>query len=267
VDYFARDTHYGEWGAPLLVCAPSSGFRGSVEVQHIATAQPYGRSLGFASDEQCSHSFGGTSASAPLVAGVVALMLQSRPALSWRDVQHVLALSAVRNDQAHSTWAQNGAGHWVSHAYGFGVVNASAAVSLARRWPLLSASDYRSVSAVTAADTDLDIAEHPLGAPLTVELTIDDSDALVVEFVELYLTVEHPRRGDLEIMLYSPVGTRSELALPHDDKNAHYDHWRFGTRLVLGESAAGRWRLTLNDMMPNQRTGRLLEAELRVWGH
>ena len=41
--------------------------------------------------------FGGTSASAPIVSGVVALMLQANPNLSWRDVKHILAKLAATN--------------------------------------------------------------------------------------------------------------------------------------------------------------------------
>ena len=32
----------------------------------------------------------GTSAAAPLAAGIVALMLEAAPQLTWRDVQHVV---------------------------------------------------------------------------------------------------------------------------------------------------------------------------------
>ncbi len=41
----------------------------------------------------CTTTFGGTSASAPMIAGVVAMMLQSNPRLSWKDVQDILVRS------------------------------------------------------------------------------------------------------------------------------------------------------------------------------
>ena len=41
--------------------------------------------------------FGGTSAAAPLVSGVIALMLEANPNLSWRDVQEILVRSARQN--------------------------------------------------------------------------------------------------------------------------------------------------------------------------
>ena len=36
---------------------------------------------------------GGTSASAPMVAGVVGLMLEAEPDLTWRDIQHIFRTS------------------------------------------------------------------------------------------------------------------------------------------------------------------------------
>ena len=37
----------------------------------------------------CTSSHTGTSASAPLAAGIVALCLEANPELTWRDVQHL----------------------------------------------------------------------------------------------------------------------------------------------------------------------------------
>jgi len=259
VDYFGKATFYGEWCPTVLVSAPSSSASGPENKQRIATAQPRGR-LGGA---DCASDFGGTSAAAPMIAGVVALLLEARPALGWRDVQHVLALSARRNDVAHTSWMQNGAGHWVSHAYGFGVANATAAALLASTWTLLPAERY--VSTITPDSTYDTIADGVLAPAHVVEFVVDDDG--IVEFVDLYLTVEHDRRGDLEVLLYSPSGLRNELALPHDDNSPHYDRWRFGSRMVLGETARGTWRLTIRDAVPNGKHGVLEEAELRVWVH
>lgn len=47
----------------------------------------------------CTDGHTGTSAAAPLAAGMVALMLQVRPCLSWRDVQHIIAFTATKVSQ------------------------------------------------------------------------------------------------------------------------------------------------------------------------
>lgn len=44
----------------------------------------------------CTKDHTGTSAAAPLAAGMVALMLQVRPCLTWRDVQHIIAFTATK---------------------------------------------------------------------------------------------------------------------------------------------------------------------------
>ena len=45
-------------------------------------------------DRGCTDGHTGTSAAAPLAAGMIALMLQARPCLTWRDVQYITALTA-----------------------------------------------------------------------------------------------------------------------------------------------------------------------------
>ena len=70
---------------------------------------------------------GGTSAAAPLVSGVIALRLEANPNLTMRDVEHILAKTAQRNDpngtdtEGKPKWMQNKAGLWVSYEYGFGL--------------------------------------------------------------------------------------------------------------------------------------------------
>ena len=51
----------------------------------------------FLADTDYTSRFNGTSAAAPMVTGVVALMLEANPNLSWRDVQEILVRSARQN--------------------------------------------------------------------------------------------------------------------------------------------------------------------------
>lgn len=261
VSYFDDATYYGEWCPALLVSAPSSSGAGPADKQRVATTQPHGR-FG-ESDGDCCTDFGGTSAAAPMVAGVVALMLEARPDLGWRDVQSILALTARRNQPEHASWARNGAGHWYSPAFGFGVVNASAAVLRARSWTILD--DSRSISVRTTADQVTALSDVPFAEHSRFDLSIDESETGRVEFVDLYATIEHDRRGDLEITLVSPSGTRAEVARPHEDSGVDYPRWRFGVRTMFDEIPVGTWTVLARDAIPNGRTGRVIEFELKVW--
>jgi subtilisin family serine protease/subtilisin-like proprotein convertase family protein len=93
--------------------------------------------------------FNGTSAASPQIAGVVALMLSANPALSYRDVQHILAHAGRHYDFADPDMRTNGAGFIVSHNVGFGIPDAGFAVQLAKSWPLLAAPER-----VTSASTE-----------------------------------------------------------------------------------------------------------------
>ncbi len=124
-----REAWYSESVACLMTMAPRSEVVKSI-ISSDLTGN-YGASRGM-----CTENFGGTSAAAPTVAGVVAMMLQARPELGWRDVQHIIIRSSktVRAWTHRERWVRNGAGFWHSHGYGFGLLNASKAVEMSQQW-------------------------------------------------------------------------------------------------------------------------------------
>ena len=106
-------------------------------------------------DPQCNYTgqMNGTSAAAPSVAGVTALLLEVNPALTWQDVGYILAKTARKVDIDIATgarattytasgtptaldldkpWQTNSAGFNFQNRYGFGLVDANAAAVLAR---------------------------------------------------------------------------------------------------------------------------------------
>uniref|UniRef100_UPI002B41143D S8 family serine peptidase n=1 Tax=Photorhabdus africana TaxID=3097554 RepID=UPI002B41143D len=82
----------------------------------------------------------GTSFAAPIISGVVALMLEANPNLGYRDVQQILALSARKINDPSTAWSDNSSHSWngggmhTSNDYGFGQIDARAAVRLAESW-------------------------------------------------------------------------------------------------------------------------------------
>lgn len=203
VNHYGRQAYYSEPGAAMLVTAPSSGTDLGITTTDLTSTA--GSDPG-----DCTSTFGGTSSATPVVAGTVALMLQANPELGWRDVQHLLVHTARAVDVNDADWSYNGAGLHVNHKYGFGLVDASAAVELATRW-----TPYPAEAETTEKSRTPSLA-IPDGTGEGVELTFRiDEDVGPLEHIQLQLTASHRRASDLEVTLLSPQGTVSVLAEDH----------------------------------------------------
>ena len=62
----------------------------------------------YSGNSSCNYTsnFNGTSSAAPNVSGVIALMLEKNPNLTWRDVRHILASTATQVDASSSKTVQ-----------------------------------------------------------------------------------------------------------------------------------------------------------------
>ena len=63
---------------------------------------------------------------------MIALMLEARPCLSWRDVQSVIVYTARRVNIEPDEWQVNSAGFAHSHKHGFGVLDSWALVTASK---------------------------------------------------------------------------------------------------------------------------------------
>ncbi|MCG6869923.1 MAG: S8 family serine peptidase [Gammaproteobacteria bacterium] len=251
VDHDGRQSFFSERGANLWVSAP-----GMPSLVTTDRTGEYGfnstGSAGNLANNNYTNGFGGTSAAAPLVSGVVALMLEANPTLGWRDVRLILAQTARRNDPADPGWADFGTApaYHFNHRYGFGVVDAAAAVEAARTWtnvgPQISAVTAESRPSLPIPDND------PIGASDTI--TASGTGIRRIEFIEVTFSAQdHGYSGDLEVVLTSPTGARSTLAETHtcaNDACSVYLDWVFGSARHLGEGADGTWQLTVRDGFP-----------------
>ncbi|CDQ77198.1 unnamed protein product [Oncorhynchus mykiss] len=84
--------------------------------------------------QKCTDTHTGTSASAPLAAGIIALALEANKNLTWRDMQHLVVRTSHPAHLLTNDWNTNGVGRKVSHSYGYGLLDASAIVALAENW-------------------------------------------------------------------------------------------------------------------------------------
>ena len=256
-----KRSEYSELGSNLWVCGPSNS--GRVGQPGIATTDNGHRYRG---------NFGGTSAATPIVSGVVALIREANNALTWRDVKLILAASARKNDPDNTGW-EEGAFKYGSttdrynynHEYGFGMVDAKAAVDLASGWT--NVRDLREITSESGV-INLRIPDLPSsGTPTTVtaSLTVDPYVDFV-EFVEVNARFNHPFFRDLTVELVSPSRAVSTLSTSAPIDGDLTTRFRFGSARHLGENAAGEWTLRIKDAQDGD-TGALRSWGLTIYGH
>ena len=257
-----RRSDYSEAGASLWVCAPSSnsrpGHRGVVTTEN---------------SDRYRYTFGGTSAAAPQVAGVATLMRQANPELTWRDIKLILAATARQNHATSTGW-ETGVNKYGSTAetynwnreYGFGVVDAKAAVDAAKTWVTLAPLEIAEVmSSATLKRSIPDGSETGTSPTLTLS-----TDLEFIEFVEVRAKFSHPSFRDLEIELTSPnPSTTKTMLLSHYESEEAIplnSTIRFGASQFLGENPSGTWTLTIRDKISGE-SGSLDSWTLKVYGH
>jgi len=258
---------YSERGANLWVCTPSQG-RGGHAITTTDRTGTLGFNAGVAPDyanANYTNTFNGTSSAAPLAAGVIALVLEANPNLTWRDLRIVLAQSARKNHAADADWVVNGGNFNINHNYGFGVADANAAVALAKTWVNVGAE----VSFATPTATVNAAIPDNNATGVSNSITVAGSGIGKIEFVEINFNGSHTYVGDLEIILIAPSGTTSRLSEVHACTGGCLgvpsNTWRFGSARHLGEGADGNWTLTVRDLAPLD-TGTFTSWQLTFYG-
>ncbi|KAI4902232.1 hypothetical protein NFI96_024560 [Prochilodus magdalenae] len=216
--------------------------------------------------QRCTDGHTGTSVSAPMVAGVIALALEANPLITWRDVQHLLVKTSRPVHLKASDWKTNAAGHKVSHLYGFGLVDAEAMVLEAKKWR--SVPPQHTCTKISDRRTRYIRADQKLNASISSTGCSEQPEQQVVflEHVVVRVLIVHPRRGDLEISLVSPSGTRSQLLAKRlfDNSNEGFKNWEFMTVHCWGERAEGMWTLEIYDSPSQLRNPEVL-GKLKEW--
>ncbi|XP_068246773.1 furin-like protease 1, isoforms 1/1-X/2 [Palaemon carinicauda] len=207
----------------------------------------------------CTPSHTGTSASAPLAAAICALALQVNKNLTWRDMQHIVVRTGRPENLEAPDWQKNGVGRQVSHRFGYGLMDAYAMVQLARNW---TSVPIQRKCEVNAAHSDKLIPQKSF---VTLELDVVDCPGVsYLEHVQARVSLTADRRGDIEIYLSSPAGTKSTLLAqrPHDNSRSGFHSWPFLTVHMWGERPEGKWKLEIHNNGHFFTTGATL---LKTW--
>lgn len=251
-------------GSSVLVSAPG--------VDVLTTDRTAG--LGYETGDTATLS--GTSFAAPIVSGVVALMLEANPNLGYRDIQAILAYTAERIEPSGYPGIQNnsslvnGAGMRYLPETGFGIVDPSGAVRLAESWQgQHTAANELQLSASRTLETGVPILNY---GQASTDLTLTLDQDLMVGRVEVEVDLRHQWLGDVKLELVSASGTRVALLdgigkgpLGAYGSSQQDLHFTFGTVAMLGEHAKGDWKLIASDAETGFN-GEIKGWSLRVFG-
>lgn len=234
----------------------------------------------------------GSSAATPMVSGVVALMLSVNPELTWREIKHIIATTSDKLSSPPAVhhhprsnrmpdgfvyqdgWTTNHAGFSYHNWYGFGSINTDRAIEMARNYDAKSSPFRRPLIATTIATTNESVYKQETSQPIPdfdakgLTVTQEVFHDLIIEGVQLELTITHPSIQDLAVELYSPSGTKSIVINPVNGiTDQFFKNELFGTNAFFGEMALGTWKLKIVDAEKNEVTGILQQWGLRIFGH
>jgi len=225
----------------------------------------------------------GTSSATPVTVGVIALLLEANPALTWRDVKHILASTARQIDAARPSvivaltggpyvaepaWTTNFAGFKFHNWYGFGMVDASAAVNMARSYAPGQLGAFVNTGFISSGTLSLPIPDSSVTG-VTSTVAVPANPVHVIEAVQISVTATHTFIGDLGIELISPppANTRSVLKNIRDGfADANLGGMVLLSNAFYGENPAGVWTIKVVDGNAAD-TGTLTNWQIRIFGH
>ena len=217
VDRLGLHPYYSELCSAQMVVTYSSGSGAFIHTTDVGKSK-------------CTDRHGGTSAAAPLAAGIFALALGVRPDLTWRDLQHLCVQTAQMVDENDPDWIEVADGRMFNHKYGFGKLDAYKLVEAAKTFEHVKPQAWYHSEVV---NVEQDIPDNNVeGVTSVVTVTVDqlkENNFEKLEHVQVLMNLTHPHRGDIVIDLVSPNGAVSHLATKRkfDGSNVGMVGWYF----------------------------------------
>ena len=229
-------------------------------------------------NSSCNYNSGftGTSAAAPTVSGVIALILEANPNLTWRDVKHILASTSTQVDASKSKsylgvkqydWITNTAGYKHHNWYGFGKINAAAAVSAAESYTAGSLGSF--VSASSTSGTINSTFSSYARTSYNLSISAPAGSAGKVEFARVLISMSHIVPNNVGLELKSPDGTTVPIlqSFTRVTNNPNGTVFAIGVAGLYGENMAGTWTLYVTDYTNDSVNGTLGDWGIIVYGH
>lgn len=225
--------------------------------------------------------FNGTSSAAPTVAGVIALMLEANSDLTWRDVKHILAETSYQVDPTSSkelagitqyAWVTNGANYNHHPIYGFGRVDAGAAITAAKSYTAGSMGAFVESENTFVRDTNDSTLEFEIDSSTQNQWTFTQTavgTADFIEFITLSFEINHTIFDDIGITLTSPSGTEVRVLTPFTDASINPNNSSFdiGVSGFYGEPLEGEWTLSVTDYTDDSVGGTMKSFSVKTYGH
>lgn len=216
----------------------------------------------------CSSRHGGTSAAAPIAAGIYALVLSVNPELTWRDLQYLTFETALPFDVKAPGWQKSGSGKYFNHEYGFGKLDAYEIVERAKSWELVNPQAWYHLP-IENVDTPIPSSDQGVEFKTTVTVEgLKKANFKRLEHVNVLVNAEASRRGDLSMQLISPSGMVSNIMpMRYLDSSRHgVKNWKFMSVAHWGEAPEGEWRLIVHNAKGGSEGAKLIDWQLQLWG-
>lgn len=157
-------------------------------------------------------------------------------------MQHIVVRTAKPANLIAKDWRTNALGRNVSHAFGYGLMDAAAMIIMAKQWTTMPDSMTCEIKS-----PPMDKLIPPKGY-IELKLGAKCPHIRHLEHVQSKITLAATRRGDLHIYLVSPFGTRSTLLAqrPNDNAEQGFKNWPFMTVHNWGEPPNGNWTLEIH---------------------